>query len=206
MLDDLLVCEIRDRLNRAGCRDPALPFHERVENRFQRIIIPDNSSGTVDIACDRDKTVRCAGEIDFKSELPVVDVIDRLVVRKIWRQSEETTETGTTGTALKVCIREKRHDGRRDIIKAAIFPDAVIDINRSDAFRHTVTDAVITAHCIGLHGCVEICECRCIIRFCHLPRCRVIRHFRSSAVPLFHLPKAEGGVIFQFCRDVHKIY
>ena len=92
MLDNLIICQIGTRLHGTS-RDPAFPLHEGSEYRLKRLIIPDNSSGLVDITRDGHKPLRRAGQIHLQAMLAVVDVVDGLVISELRRQAEKATQS-----------------------------------------------------------------------------------------------------------------
>ena len=90
--------------------------------------------------------------------LPVVHVIHRLVIRKIRGEPEEASQSRTGRGTFKVGVREEAEDRCGNIIEATVLPDAVVDVNGTDALGNSVADPFPASQGILFHGSIEIPE------------------------------------------------
>ena len=75
--------------------------------------------------------------------LSVVDIVHGLVIGKVRRQLEETSEACSGGRLLKVGRREDTEDRGRHIVERSVLADTVVDVNGTDFLRHTVIDLYV---------------------------------------------------------------
>ena len=198
MFYDLLIGQVRHRLYGIAAFSagfyPVLPFHKRIKNRLQGIIISSYLSGTIYITRNRYKAISSTGEIDLQSVLTVVYVVHRLIIDEIGRETEKTSQTGRTGRPFKVGIGKERENVCRHIVQRTVISYAVVNIYSTDALGHSVSYTIpfrSATHSISCHSCGEIRKSGCVICFCRLSRSRIIGHLRCSAASFFILPQAE---------------
>ena len=191
-----------------GVRHLALSLHKSVEDRLQRRHIMRNGTGTVLVACDSHKAVGRSRKVYLQTVCPVVDVIDGLVKDIVCIDFEESTQASAGRGPLKICVFEDSKHGSCHIIQRTVLPDAVVNVNRSDARRNPDADPIPTAHGVDFHGIGEIGEGVRVIGLCLLMGSRFIGNLCQSGgfCPTLHLPDTKPAGVFKLCRDVYKIY
>ena len=137
--------------------------------------------------------------------LAVIDIINRLIISKVRGQLEEAAKSGAGRRTLEIAVGEETQDGCRHIVEGSVLPDAVVNVDGSDALADTEADTVPAAHGVGLHGGREIREGGCIIGLGHRAVMQVIRYFGHPPATFFLLPKTERSILLQLCGDVYEI-
>ena len=91
MVQYLIICQIGNRLDSVSLQGCAA-LHEGFQHTGERFRIQRDLSCFEHITCDRHKPVRCTGQIHFQAILSIVDVVHRLVIRKVRCQPEKAAE------------------------------------------------------------------------------------------------------------------
>ena len=186
------------------------PLHQRVQQGGHGGLVvgdfPFRLTCAVNIPRHGDEAVCRAGHIDFQTSPAVVDVVDCLIENVVLRHTEEAAQSFTGRGAFHVSRRKDGEDGRRRVVQRPVLPDALVDVEGTDAISDRNADAIVTAHCVGNQSGLEVGKGVRVIDLRPVPVRWVIGHLGFLAIAFFELPYAEAAGALQQCRDILDIY